>query len=239
MFAADLDRRALDTLKAVPGVVPVLMDVTSARDVAKARRRVERDTDGLDGLVCAAGLFSAAPLVETVEDDLVRTLQVNLVGAFRAVREFFPLLHKRSGTVVIVGSECTRCAMPFTGAYAISKSGLDAFAEVLRREAMFLGVRVAIVQPGAIRTPLLGGVQAEMEKAAAGTQFADQLARVRRILPREWDKGMQPEKVAAVVVRALHAHRPRARYRVGNDPLRAALGMLPARVADTFIRCFM
>jgi len=215
------------------------MDVTSAREAAEARRRVELDADGLDGLVCAAGLFGAAPLVETSEDALLGVLQVNLVGAFRAVRELFPLLRRRSGTVVVVGSECTRCSMPFTGAYAISKAALDAFAEVLRREAMFVGVRVAIVQPGAIRTPLLGGAQAEMEKAAAGTQFADQLARVQRILPREWSRGMQPERAAAVVVRALHAPRPRTRYRVGNNPLRAALGLMPARVADWFIRCFM
>lgn len=50
---------------------------------------------------------------------------------------------------------------------------------------------------------------------------------------------MTAEKVARVVVRALCAARPRTRYRVGNDPLRAMLRVFPARAADALVRRFM
>ena len=253
VFAADRDPLALRALapesgNAPAGIVTLRMDVTSPGDVARARRKIERVTDGLDGIVCCAGIFSAGPLAEVDEEDMRRILDINLLGAIRVVREFFPLLRRRAGRVVLIGSESSRCAMPFNGPYTISKSGLDAYAEALRRELMFVRasapaapgvVRVSLVQPGAIRTALLGGVEAEMQRVQRRTLFAEPLARVRRILPREWSRGMQPERVARVVVRALHARRPRARYRIGNDPFRAALGMLPARVADWFIRCFM
>jgi NAD(P)-dependent dehydrogenase (short-subunit alcohol dehydrogenase family) len=280
VFAADRDALALRALApqrtnappapgtnappAPGGIVSLRMDVTSPGDVARARRKIERVTDGLDGVVCCAGIFSAGPLVEADEEVMRRILDVNLLGAIRVVREFFPLLRRRVGCVVLIGSESSRCVMPFNGPYTISKSGLDAYAEALRRELMFVGgdapsapggnapsaprgnapgapgvVRVSLVQPGAIRTALLEGVEAEMQRVQRRTLFAAPLARVRRILPREWSRGMQPERVARVVIRALHARQPRARYRVGNDPLRAALGMLPARVADWFIRCFM
>jgi NAD(P)-dependent dehydrogenase (short-subunit alcohol dehydrogenase family) len=256
VFAADSDLQALRALApqqgnapvAPEGIVSLRMAVTSPGEIARARRKIERVTDGLDGIACCAGIFSAGPLVEVGEEDMRRILDVNLLGAVRVVREFFPLLRRRAGCVVLIGSESSRCVMPFNGPYTISKSGLDAYAEALRRELMFVegnapaapgAVRVSLVQPGAIRTALLDGVEAEMQRVQRRTLFAVPLARVRRILPREWSRGMQPERVARVVVRALHARRPRARYRIGNDPLRAVLGMLPARVADWFIRCFM
>lgn len=239
VFAADSDSHALQRLAGVAGVVPLRMDVSSPVQVARARRQVERAADGLDGIACCAGIFAAAPLVEAGDEDLRRIFDVNLLGVFRVVREFFPLVRRRRGRIVCVGSDSTRCPMPFNGPYTISKSGLDAYAEVLRRELMFVAVPVSLVQPGAFRTALLEGVQAEMQRAARGTIFPEQLGRVRGVLAREWGKGMRPERVARVVVRALHAPRPRARYRVGNDPLRAALGWLPVGVADWFIRCYM
>jgi NAD(P)-dependent dehydrogenase (short-subunit alcohol dehydrogenase family) len=215
------------------------MDVTSEADVRRARRRIERLTDGLDGLACCAGIFRAGPLVEAADEDLRRILEVNVMGAFRVVREFFPLLRRRAGTVVLIGSESSRCPMPFNGPYTISKAALDAYAHSLRRELMFVGVPVALVQPGAFRTALLGGVESEMRRVQRGTLFSEQLGRVRGILAREWSRGMQPQRVARVVLRALRARRPRAFYRVGNDRLRAALGKPPARLADHLIQWFV
>ena len=239
VLAADRDPAGLARLSGLQGVTILRMDVTSTASVGKARARVERLADGLDGIACCAGVFRAAPLVEAADGEMRDSLEVNLVGAFRVVREFFPLLETRAGRVVLVGSECSRCAMPFTGPYTISKCALDAYADVLRRELALTGVRVAVVQPGSMRTRLLEDAGAEMTRAGSGSLFAAQLGRVGPILSRETATGMSPERVARVVVRALHSRRPRPYYRVGNDPLRAALGLLPPRVVDLLIRCYM
>ncbi len=74
--------------------------------------------------------------------------------------------------------------------------------------------------------------------APSTTQFPAQLDLVRRLLPREWEKGLEPDAVARVAVRALHARRPKAVYRVGNDPARAMLAGLPATWVDALIRIF-
>jgi NAD(P)-dependent dehydrogenase (short-subunit alcohol dehydrogenase family) len=97
-------------------------------------------------------------------------------------------------------------------------------------------MRVAFIQPGAIRTPLLSGARSMVEAGKDRTRFPAQMDMVRRMLAREWEKGMEPAQVARVVVRALRARRPRAVYRVGNDPLRAILGMVPAGWVDLLIR---
>ncbi len=239
VFAADLDSRALRRLKGRPGIVPLRMNVAAGGDVARARRRVAALTDGLDGIVCCAGIFVAGALVETGEDEMARSLDVNVMGAFRVVRAFFPLLANRGGTVVLIGSESSRCAMPFNGPYTVSKCALQAYADALRRELMFVGMRVVAILPGAIRTPLLSGACSMMDSGAGPTRFPAQRDLVRRMLGREWENGMEPADVARVVVRALHARRPRAVYRVGNDPFRAMLGKLPASWTDGLIRAFV
>ena len=238
VYAADSDRRSLRPLEAWTGIVPLSMDVTHAADVARVRRKIETITDGLDGVVCCAGIFAGGPLVEADEQEMSRILDVNVMGAFRVVKEFFHLLQKRKGTVVLVGSESSRCAQPFNGPYTVSKSALQAYADVLRRELMFVGVRVTIVHPGGFRTSLLSGARAIMDGKRNGTLFSAQLGVVRRMLSRELEKAMEPAEVARVVVRALGARHPRPCYRVGNDPLWALLAKLPATWTDRLITWF-
>ncbi len=239
VFAADSSAAALSALRGETGVITVRMDVTSGRDVARARRAVSRRTGSLDAIVTCAGIFRGGPLVEAAESDMQAALDVNVMGAFRVVREFFPLLSKPGGRVVLIGSEVSRCAMPFTGPYTVSKCALDAYADVLRRELMFAGIRVAVVQPGSMRTALLGAAGDAMRRSQRATAFGPQLTRVWPILSKEADRGMDPARAARVVVRALRARRPRPFSRVGNNALRATLGLLPRGVVDLFVRCFM
>ncbi len=239
VFATDIDLGALKKPGRGHGVVPLRVDVTSTRDVARARKRVEAATDGLDGLVCCAGIFRAGALVEAGEREMELALDINVMGVFRTVREFFPLLAKRGGRVVLIGTEMSRCPMPFTGPYTVSKGALQAYADSLRRELMFLGMRVVVVQPGAMRTPLLSGARTMVGADDGHTMFPAQRDLIRRMLLREWEKGLEPAEVARVAVRALRARRPRAVYRVGNDPSRAMLAALPSAWTDALIRAYL
>ena len=239
VFASDADVEGLRPLGGMPGIVPIRMDVTIPRDVQRARTKIASLTDGLDGIVCCAGIFRAGSLVEIDEAVMERSLDVNVLGAFRTIRTFFPLLAQRRGRVVLVGTEMTSCPMPFTGPYSVSKCALQAFADTLRRELMLLGMRVVVVQPGAMRTPLLAGAGAAVEAARGRTLFPAQLDLIGRMLPREWDRGMEPVDVARAVVKALRTKRPRLAYRVGVNRLRAVLGMLPASWTDVLIGAFV
>jgi short-subunit dehydrogenase len=129
--------------------------------------------------------------------------------------------------------------MPFNGPYTVSKFALQAYADVLRRELMFLGVKVAIIQPGAIRTSLLDGARTVFERRERMTSFPAQLGLARRMLSREWEKAMTPTRAARLVLRALGAGAARPYYRAGNDPLRVALGKLPASWTDGLLRRFL
>ncbi|HTZ53342.1 MAG TPA: SDR family NAD(P)-dependent oxidoreductase [Spirochaetia bacterium] len=239
VFALDLDTGARAAGPPAPGVIRLAADVTRADSVDQALAEVRRRTDGLDGVVCCAAVFTGGPLAEAGEQALVRAFDVNVAGAHRLVRASFPLLARRKGCVVLVSSESARFAMPFNGPYTVTKYALEAYADCLRREVQLAGVRVAVIQPGAFRSNLLTSADREAGTPGRDSAFAHQVRLVHRMLERERIRSMPAERVARVVLRALAAPRPRARYRVGNNRPRMLLRFLPARAADSLIKWFM
>src|SRR3989442_6642481 len=100
-------------------VVPVLMDVTDAASIARARDEVSRAlaVAPLAGLLHNAGLPSAGPLELVPLDQLRRVLEVNLVGAVALTQTFLPLLKAARGPIVNISSVAGHGALPFMGPY--------------------------------------------------------------------------------------------------------------------------
>ena len=136
--------------EAPPGSEELIFDVTDPPAIEQAAARVE----SLDGLVENAGIAIASPLEFLPPDELTRQLDVNVVGQLRVLQAFLPALRARRGRVVIVGSIAGRSALPFLGAYAMSKFALEAMADSLRVELQPWGMHVAIVEPGTIATAI-------------------------------------------------------------------------------------
>jgi hypothetical protein len=90
-----------------------------------------------------------------------------------------------------------------------------------------------------MRTPFLDSSEEVLGRAASSSLFSAVLRRAGDMLDRERQKAADPRQVAALVIRALEARAPRPVYRVANDPLRAALGLLPRRAADALIARFL
>jgi NAD(P)-dependent dehydrogenase (short-subunit alcohol dehydrogenase family) len=127
--------------------------------------------------------------------------------------------------------------MPFNGAYAMSKHAIEAYSDSLRRELMFLDVPVIKIQPGPFRTAMVTGIEPAFTRAAeASTYFKDMLKRIKHLTLKEQAKAHDPVLLAEVVHRALVTRHPRAAYSVKPDLQRAALSLLPARVADPLLK---
>ena len=238
VFAADSRRTVLKRWPRSMPVRPLLMDVTDAASIKKAGRTIQQSAAGLDGIVCAAGIYVGGPLLDVADEELRRVLDVNVLGAAHVVRELMPLL-RHGSTLAFISSESTRAAMPFTGPYVMSKRALEADAETLRRELLPLGIRVTVIQPGAIRTPLLGSAARSLASDSARAVYRGALRSAERVLLREMETAMDPSRVARVIVRALERRRPRQRRRVGNNRLRAFVSYLPASWIDAFLRRFL
>jgi NAD(P)-dependent dehydrogenase (short-subunit alcohol dehydrogenase family) len=222
-----------------PSVVPVRMDVTDTASVDAALAEIgDRVPDGLGCVVSLAGILGIGPLAEMPDDRLQRVLDVNLMGTHRMVRACFPLLRAGGGRVILISSETGwQTAMPFNGAYALSKHAVEAYGDALRRELACIGMPVSIVQPGPFRTSMTASIEEEFARAAGvGSPFARMARTVGRMAAKEHHKATDPAVLAKVIVDAATCDRPRIRYSVRPDRARSLIDKLPVRMADAILR---
>jgi NAD(P)-dependent dehydrogenase (short-subunit alcohol dehydrogenase family) len=202
---------------------------------------VER-IDKLDALVANAGIAIAAPLEYLPPEELARQLDVNVVGQLRVVQALLPALRRATGRVVLMGSVGGRSALPFLGAYAMSKFALEAMADSLRLELQPWGMHVSIVEPGTIATPMWTKPQRALEDfpAEAGERYGERIEKFRRLAAARSSHGVPPVEVAKAVEHALTADPPKTRYLVGGDAKRRArVQRLPDRLRDRMLTRFL
>src|SRR5256714_1921505 len=191
-------------------VTPVLMDVTDAASIARARDEVSRALAGapLARLVHNAGIPSAGPLELVSLDQLRHVLEVNLVGAVAVTQAFLPLLKAARGRIVNISSVAGRGALPFMGPYAASKFALEGASDSLRRELLPFGVKVIVIEPGSFKTAIWGKVEAMDLRRYAGPPHERVLDRFRRAALRGAERAPPPDEVVRAVWRARPAPRP-------------------------------
>jgi NAD(P)-dependent dehydrogenase (short-subunit alcohol dehydrogenase family) len=220
------------------GTRELVFDVTDG----EATRRALAGIASLDAVVANAGIAIAAPLEFLPEQELARQLDVNVVGQFRVVQPLIPLLRASRGRVVLMGSIGGRSALPFLGAYAMSKFALEAFADSLRVEVEPWGIHVVIVEPGTIATAMWTKPQRALDEypPEAAELYGGRIERFRRIAAARSANGVPAQEVAKAVEHALTSSKPRTRYVVGPDAKkRARVQRLPDRLRDRVLTRFL
>jgi NAD(P)-dependent dehydrogenase (short-subunit alcohol dehydrogenase family) len=139
--------------------------------------------------------------------------------------------------IVMIGSIGGRIAAPMLGAYHTSKFGMIGLADTLRAELAPSGIRVILIEPGAIATPIWDrGSSAADELLKQVTpevleRYSAQIAVARKNAARSAKRGLPPPRAAAAVVKALTTANPRPRYLLGPDAHAAAVvAQLPYRL---------
>jgi NAD(P)-dependent dehydrogenase (short-subunit alcohol dehydrogenase family) len=222
-------------------LTPLLIDVTDASSIAQAAARVREavGSRGLAGLVNNAGIGVLGPVEYLPLDDLHEQFDVNVFGQIAVTQHFLPLLRQGRGRVVNIGSIGDRIAMPFGGALCASKSALASLNDALRMELRPWGLHVCLVEPATIATPAAGKVQAASEAllrrlpSEGAQQYADMFRTYTRRVVEQEKQGSSPDVVAAVVLRALTAARPKTRYLAGKDS--TLLSLLPRLVPERLL----
>ena len=173
---------------------------------------------------------------ETTAERARAQLETNYFGTLLPLRAVLPGMRARgSGRIVVVGSLAGRAPIPFQAHYSASKAALDALVLALRNELYGTGVVASLVEPGDIRTAF----NDRMDWGdASSSAYGERLRRCERVVRQALPKAPGPELVAAAVLRALTARRPRVRYTVGPDGSLVPLGrrLLPDVLALSLIR---
>jgi NAD(P)-dependent dehydrogenase (short-subunit alcohol dehydrogenase family) len=138
------------------------MDVDDDASVKNTISGILQQREKLDVLVNNAGIGMMGPIEEAPLAEFRQVMETNFFGALRCIQAVVPgMRERRSGCIVNVTSVAGRLAMAPQAAYASSKWALEAASEILAQELKGFNVRVAIVEPGVIATPIFGKAKLE------------------------------------------------------------------------------
>ena len=142
--------------KPVAGIEVASMDVRSEASVETLLQTGAATADGIDVLVNCAGIQRFGTALETTLDDWNEVLQVNVTGAFLAARHAIPLMQRRGGGAIVnVASIHARVTAGGRVAYVTSKTALIGLTRALSLDHAADRIRVNVVLPGTVETPML------------------------------------------------------------------------------------
>ncbi|MEU7888028.1 SDR family oxidoreductase [Microbispora bryophytorum] len=201
------------------------LDVTDQESVDQA----VRDAGDIDVLVSNAGETVRAPLETVPLAEVERLFQLNTLGALRVAQAVLPAMRERgAGRLVFLSSIQGRLVLPMIGPYGASKWALEALAETLAIETRHFGIKVSVVQPGAVSS---GGA----ERAKVFLKENDPYTPLYEALDVIRGESVTPEEVAATVADTIELPEPPLRVPVGAPAERALRARKEAPENEPFL----
>jgi NADP-dependent 3-hydroxy acid dehydrogenase YdfG len=156
------------------GALALPADVTDEDQARGVVERTKEELGRVDVLVNNAGVMLLGPIEGADTEDWRRMVSVNLLGLFYCTHAALPIMREQgSGDIVNVSSVAGRRATSFSGVYNATKFGVVGFSEALRQETVGSGIRVIVIEPGAVKTELISQITNPMVREAAEKFIAD------------------------------------------------------------------
>jgi NAD(P)-dependent dehydrogenase (short-subunit alcohol dehydrogenase family) len=221
----------------------VELDVTDEQSRAAAVRQVEAEHGAVGVLVNNAGHGGGGP-VEEVPLAMVReTFETNVFAVIRLCQLVLPGMRaQRSGLIVNLGSAAGLVTPPTGCPYAMTKYAMESLCDALRPEVAPFGIRVTLIEPGAVRTRFMANSELHQPGDDEHSPYSAYKANVAKMAARAHRDGapgvLDAADVAAVILKAVTAARPKARYKAGSQARLAPVArrVLGDRGWDAFMR---
>lgn len=218
VFAAGRNPEALNNLRS-HGLQARALDVTDEAAAARLVEEIDSEHGGVDVLVNSAGYPLPCPLEQVALSELRRLFETIVVAALHLSQLVLPGMRARgAGRIVTIGSTAGRFTSPGAGAYHVVKYGVEALSLSLGAEVAPFGVRVVLIDPTGVRTPL---VTSQFDTAHDYPdddpygRFKRRYAETTRRLATTPGTLIDADTVARAVLRAVEAKNPKPRYIVG------------------------
>ncbi|MCF2586686.1 SDR family oxidoreductase [Brevibacterium sp. UCMA 11752] len=194
----------------VPGVRYLQLDLADPDSVETLRHEVAE----VDVLVNNAGESQSGPFEELPPEAVDRLFRTNVFGPVRLSQLALPGMRRRGhGRVIMVGSMLASFPLAHRSSYVAAKAALRGFATAARQELAPFGVWISVVEPGSIAT---GIGNRRTKYLNPGSVYTDDVTTMLSHLDDNERQGISPETVAATIVKAIDAVRPREFYAVGS-----------------------
>ena len=200
---------------AARGAITVKLDISQHEQIEAAVRRIEQDHGGVDVLINNAGFGLYGSMEETSIDDARYQFEVNLFGMARLTQLLLPTMRaKRRGRIINMSSMGGKIYTPMGSWYHATKHAVEGWSDCLRLELAPFNIDVVIIEPGAIATEFNGVVLAPMLERSGSGPYAKmaQAAAAATRAAEQRGGGSAPQVIVRLVLRAVHARRPKTRY---------------------------
>jgi short-subunit dehydrogenase len=209
MEIAEKEKLSLDVIS---------LDVNDDKSVKDAISKIVEEKKRIDVLVNNAGYGLIGCVEDLSIDETKAIFETNFFGIIYVTQAVLPIMRKqRSGTIVNVSSIAGRIGFPVTSAYISTKFALEGLSESLRYELEDFGIKVIIVEPGAVRTDFPENMQVAKKVKDQNSPYTQLTQKISAGLKLLLEHGTPPEEVAKVILKAVTSENPEPRYLVGND----------------------
>ena len=194
----DMNEAALaDTAAQSPNIRAWRCNVADWEDVQARVAEVERELGPVDRLTHAAGIMPSHAVMDTTLETARRLIEVNYYGTLHMIRAVVPgMVARNRGDVILFGSISGMALTPKLGAYAASKAAVNVLGETLANELGHTALRIAVVMPPAVNTPLVQqSLDTDAAKALRNAQKSGRLSDPAKIV-EQIEQGLEKGKKA-------------------------------------------
>ena len=169
----------------------VVSDTGSMADVHQLAAEVKAYHAHIDVLFVNAGVGFFAPIAQVDEAHFDQQFNINVKGAYFTIQQLLPLFND-GGSIILTASTAAHMGMAGASVYAATKAALTTFARTLSAELLDRRIRVNVISPGPVDTPIIGKMGMSAEQQAQTKQHLVQQVPMKRM--------GQPREIATVAV---------------------------------------
>ena len=219
------------------------MDVADNASVQIGVELALEKAGNIDVLINNAGIGYIAVIEEFRMEDFRKQFEINLFGVLRVTQAVLPhMRQRRHGRILMMSSAAGLVSPPTYGAYSSSKHALEGFSNSLRLEMYPFGIQVILIEPGYIVTNFQQTAK-ELARPYAERAQASPYAKIYAGASAGSEEGRRqskstPEDCAKVILKAIEAPHPKARYTVTSTTRLLSFGkrVLPDSMLDSIMR---
>ena len=194
----------------------IQIDVDNEESIVSAIKQVVSDGGRLDVLVNNAGYGQFGCTEDVSVDDFRKQFETNFFSIIRIIQEVSPIMrNQNSGIIVNISSVIGRMGLPGFSAYISTKYALEGLSECLRYELGQFGIKVTLIEPGAIKTNFFDSMK--IQESKVDPQYKKLTDHILSGLKMMSELGTAPSQVAEVIIKAIHADEILPRYIAGTD----------------------
>lgn len=194
----------------------IQLDVDNEESIVSAIKQVISDGGRLDVLVNNAGYGQFGCTEDVSVDDFRKQFETNFFSIIRIIQEVSPIMrNQNSGIIVNISSVIGRMGLPGFPAYISTKYALEGLSECLRYELGQFGIKVTLIEPGAIKTNFFDSMK--IQESKADPKYKKLTDHILSGLKMMSELGTAPSQVAEVIIKAIHADEILPRYIAGTD----------------------